>query len=217
MPVVAPVVAPVVDNMDESPPTEEPEFIPEESVCGTTAPENGSVCENPNINCIFYFNNDPTTSITLAEQCTCNVNMIWECGSFVGGVGAVFSDDEVFVPVPTPVVPVPAPVPAPTPDVTTNDVVVVGPPVLVTLPPLSNTDCAPSLPTTLGLAATTCGLSPSQICCYGVQLASATICTCTGNQNGRSTYVCVAGLASECPDIQNPNIITSPPVASPLQ
>jgi len=78
---------------------------------------------------------------------------------------------------------------------------------------LSTSTCSRNLPTSTGMAATKCALPPDQICCYGVQLERATICTCTGNVNGR-TYECIAGKADDCPDNQNPNIITAPPVGS---
>ena len=71
--------------------------------------------------------------------------------------------------------------------------------------------------TSSGLAATKCDLPPDQICCYGVQLERATKCTCTGNINGNgpnTTYLCVVATANDCPDAQNPNIITTPPAPS---
>ena len=67
------------------------------------------------------------------------------------------------------------------------------------------------------MAATKCALPSDQVCCYGVQLERATKCTCTGNINGNgpnTTYLCVVATANDCPDAQNPNIITTPPAPS---
>jgi hypothetical protein len=209
-PVVAPevVVVPVVDE------EEEPEFVVE-SICGLTQPINQSLCENPGINCIFFLNGDPTTSITDATQCKCNINM-WECFPFVGGIGETFMDDEfveldvidnVVVPTAAPVVTTITTMPPVSDNV---GVPATAPPVLVTIAGPSTDTCPTVLPTTSGLAATQCALSSTQICCFGVQIATATVCTCTGNVNG-PTFVCFAGTPNDCPDLQNPNVITSPP------
>lgn len=78
---------------------------------------------------------------------------------------------------------------------------------------LSTDTCAETIPTSLGIAATRCNLPEDQICCYGVQIAQATVCTCSGTHiNGGRKYSCdYTGSPYDCPNDQNPNVITQPP------
>merc|ERR1711957_915018 len=172
-----------------------------ESICGETPPTNGSDCENPGLNCGPFYANPDVVSLDGATQCACTTDR-WVCAPFSGGIGEVFSDDETFNALPDATL------------ITEPSIAVIdtapNSPLITTVGGLSTNTCATNLPTTLGLGATSCALPETQICCYGVQLARATICTCTGNENGR-TYVCTSGSPNDCPDNQNPNIITQPP------
>lgn len=83
---------------------------------------------------------------------------------------------------------------------------------------LSTDTCANNIPTSSGLAATRCNLPEEQICCYGVQIARAVVCTCSGTHlNGGRAYVCdYDGVPDDCPNNQNPNVITLLPSSAPV-
>jgi len=79
---------------------------------------------------------------------------------------------------------------------------------------LATDTCSKYMPTSTGLGATPCNLPPEQVCCYGVQIAQATVCKCGMARNGGwRTYECdYTGTPDECPNTQNLNSVVVPPL-----